>query len=111
VLTVQRFSPFSSWQGASWHTGSHGAEEVVESSTFGSIGSRKIEKLGLAWAFETSRSASSDILPPTRPHLLIPVKESHCLMTKYPNTWAYGGHSYSNHYKTKEKIIKASVDL
>ena len=29
------------------------------------------EPLDLTWAFETSKPATSDTLPPTRPHLLI----------------------------------------
>jgi hypothetical protein len=40
-LTVQRFSPLSSWREAWWHAGRHGAEVVVESSTSRSEGSRK----------------------------------------------------------------------
>jgi hypothetical protein len=30
---------------------------------------RRRERLGLAWVFETSKPAQSDILPPTKPHL------------------------------------------
>jgi hypothetical protein len=40
-ITVQRFSPLSSWQEAWWHAGRHGAGEVAESSKSGSAGSRK----------------------------------------------------------------------
>jgi hypothetical protein len=29
------------------------------------------KRLGLAWTFEISKPTCSDILPPTRPHLLI----------------------------------------
>jgi hypothetical protein len=50
-LQFQRFSPLSSWQGALWHAGRHGAGEVAETSTFGSTGSRKRE--GLTCTFET----------------------------------------------------------
>lgn len=54
------------------------------------------ELLGLVWAFETSKSIPSDILPPMRPHLLILLKYWYSLMTKHWNIWADGGHSYSN---------------
>ena len=33
-------------------------------------------RLGLVWAFETSKPTPSDTAPPTRPHLLILPKES-----------------------------------
>jgi hypothetical protein len=38
---VQRFSLLRSWSEAWWYTGRHGAGEVAESSTSGSIGSSK----------------------------------------------------------------------
>lgn len=53
--------------------------------------------LGLAWASETSKSSSSDTVPPVRPHLLQkvhspnPFKECHTL-------WACGGHLHSNYH-------------
>ena len=40
-LAVQRFSLLSSWWGAWWHKGSHGAEEVAENSTSGLAASKK----------------------------------------------------------------------
>jgi len=70
--------------GAWQNTGRHGAGEVAESSTFGSAVSREREPLGLAWAFETSKLTSSDILLP-RPNLLIFLKECHSLVTKHLN--------------------------
>lgn len=57
-------------QTAMWHAGCHGAAEAAESSNFVSIGSRKREPMGLAWAFETPELTLSDILPPIWPHLL-----------------------------------------
>ena len=82
-LMFQRFHALSSWWGAWRHTGRHGAREIGESSTSGSTGSRKREKLDLAWAFETSKPNPSDTLLPTVPHLLILLKKCHSLMTKH----------------------------
>jgi hypothetical protein len=45
---VSEVSPLISWQEARWHTGRHRAQEVVESSTFRFIGSRKRKTLVLA---------------------------------------------------------------
>lgn len=42
-LTVPRISPLSSCWEAQWHSGRHGAREVAESSTSGSIGIRNGE--------------------------------------------------------------------
>jgi hypothetical protein len=39
-LTVQMFSPLSSWLEASWHAGRHGAGKEDKGSTSGSPGSR-----------------------------------------------------------------------
>jgi hypothetical protein len=64
------------------HIGRHGVGEVAESCTSGPAGSRKRQTMRLALTFETSKSPSSDILPPTRPHLPIPPKQYHLIMTK-----------------------------
>ena len=68
-LQFQRFSPLSSWQGAWWHAGRHGAGELTESSTSASEGSRKGLTLTLAWTFETQNPTPS-VLSLTGPHLL-----------------------------------------
>ena len=47
---------------------------------------REKKRLGLVWAFETSKPNPSDTPPLTRPHLLILPKQFHQLMTKHPNT-------------------------
>jgi hypothetical protein len=47
-LQFHSFSPLLSWQEAWWHTGRHVAGEGTENSSFGSIGSRKRETLGLS---------------------------------------------------------------
>lgn len=46
--------------------------------------------------FKLSKPASSDMLPPTRLHLLNLHKQSFHWGTKYSATWAYGGHSHSD---------------
>lgn len=53
--------------------------------------------LGIAQIFETLKSIPSDILPPSRPYLLILTKLVHQLEIKSSNTWLYGGHSHPNH--------------
>ena len=44
----QRYSPLLSWQEAWWHALRHGAGEVAESFTYGSLARRKRETLDLA---------------------------------------------------------------
>jgi hypothetical protein len=63
ALKVQRFSPLSSWQEAWQHAGGHDAGEVAESSTSGSISSRKREILGLLGLWKPQN-------PPTVAHFL-----------------------------------------
>jgi hypothetical protein len=48
VLMFQRYSPLLSWQEAWWHALRHGAGEVAESFTYGSLARRKRETLDLA---------------------------------------------------------------
>lgn len=103
-LTGSEVSPLLSWWRAWWHT--HSQTRCWRSnwnSTPRSIGSRKRETLGLAWAFETPKSTTHDTL-----HLLIPVKSYHFLITKHSNTWAYGSHAYSNHHTRQCATIKRS---
>jgi hypothetical protein len=57
-------------------------------------------RLGLVWAFETSESTPSEIDPSTRPHLLTLPEWFHWVQAL--NTWAYGGHTYSNHHTRLE---------
>ena len=56
------------------------------------------QALDLAWTFETLEPTHSDILPPTRPHLLILLKQVPLLgdlAFKYMSLW---DHSYLNHH-------------
>jgi hypothetical protein len=70
--THKRCIPLSSQLEAWQRAGRHGTGEVAEGSTSGLAGKQEESiRLGLAWASETSTPASSDTLPPTRPHLLI----------------------------------------
>jgi hypothetical protein len=69
LLTVQRFSPSSSWHGTWCYTGSYGMGEITESSMSRSTGNCESKPLGLAWALETSRPNPSGTFTLTRPHL------------------------------------------
>ena len=60
-------------------------------------------------SFETSKAVPSDILPPTRPHLLILPNEFHQLGAKSSNLWAYGDHSHSNSYMPSVLLISQGM--
>ena len=122
-LTVQRFIPLLAWWEAWWLEGRHGAGEVTESSISGlsvkgdwgkregrreggkereGEGEEGREKTDRLWIwhehFKPQSPPPSDVLPPTRPHLLIPHKLHHSVVTKYLDLWTYGGHFHWNHY-------------
>ena len=86
-----------------WITSRHGlwrqALQVPEEEL--SISSRSISKrrLGLAWAFETTKvtpqwhaTSNKALYIPTRPHLLVllPLWKCPTLVTKHSTLWAYG---------------------
>jgi hypothetical protein len=60
------------------------------------------DTVGVTWAQETSKPTST--VSPTRPHLLIvPLP-----MAKHPNSWVYGGQTYSSHHRqehTDENLL------
>lgn len=51
-----------------------------------------------AWVFETAKPKISDTLPPTRPHLLRPVKGWHSLWTKLSKALTCEAHCHSSHH-------------
>lgn len=53
----------------------HGSRSVAECLHMVHRQEAERARLGLAWAFETSKSISTDIILPTRPHLLIISKQ------------------------------------
>lgn len=59
----------------------------------GEEGREKTDRLWI-WHehFKPQSPPPSDVLPPTRPHLLIPHKLHHSVVTKYLDLWTYGGH-------------------
>ena len=69
ILQLQRFSPLSSWQGAWWYTGRHGAGEQLR-VLYLDLQTAGIETLDLAWAFETSKATHDDIFSPMKTYLL-----------------------------------------
>jgi hypothetical protein len=93
-----------------WHVGWHSAGEEAESSTSWPKGSRRsYATLGLAWAYETSKPASSvthfleqghthsnKATPPNGATPYLPSFQTHESMGR--------GHSYSNHH-TFEALI------
>lgn len=99
------FSPLSSWLGAWWPAGRHGAGELAESPTSRSIGSMRRKTLGLAWDFEPSKPS------PQGTHLLHQGL-TYCNRITPPNSSSHitswllriqiyepmGGHYYSNYH-------------
>lgn len=50
----------------------------------------KTDRQGLAWVFETSKSTTSDILPPTRSHLYEPMGVIFLKPPQPPSIWLAG---------------------
>ena len=96
-LQVQRLSPLSSWQEARLHIGRHIAGKEAQShiqicrepedSDTGPELSIWNSKAHSQWLTSSNRPTHI----PARPHLLIPVKQFHFLVTKHSNIWTYEG--------------------
>lgn len=83
-LQFQKLNPWSSWQEVLWHAGRHGAgEEVAESSTSWSAGSRKKKTLGLEWAFWNLTDPQWHTFS-HKAMAFIPFKQGHTLVTFVP---------------------------
>lgn len=89
-LQFQKFCSCSPWQkGGAWLADIAPEQSVAESLPLIQKLEAEISRLGLVWAFKTSKPTSSDRPPPARSHALI-LPTGNQLWTKSSNIWASG---------------------
>jgi len=91
-----RFCPLWSWRRAWQHIGRYSSEEVAKNSVSLSEGSMERGRDGACHGFWNFKAHPSDTLSTAIPS--DPFKELQSLVTKHPNIWAHGSHSYSKYH-------------
>lgn len=62
------------------------------------------------WNLKDQSLVPWDLPPPTKLYILIVSKQFYQLRTKYPNIWAFGDHSHSNHHEQQQTLEVPSTD-
>lgn len=62
------------------------------------------------WKLKDQSLVPWDMPPSTKLYILIVSKQFYQLRTKYPNIWAFGDHSHSNHHEQQQTLEVPSTD-